>query len=203
MEGEEYFPLGKGAYTVYKVTETKYSIVSGNETREYFLKEVVADSASDDFNNLVYRIERFSKDNEEDPWDLDSVWTARKSGNQFIKVENNIEFVKLVIPVKEGKEWNGNAFNSREKETYRMEMVHQPLLLNDIQFDSTLTQIQKMDSNVVAQDFRTEIYAKGVGLIYKKFIVTTNHQENGSIVFPIKIDNGIDLTQTIIEYGTE
>lgn len=203
LEGTEYFPLEKGVYAIYKINETKYSSISGNATSEYFLKELISDTITDSYNNVMYEVKRFVKNTEIDEWELDSVWSERKSGNQFVKKENNVEFVKLVVPVKEGKEWNGNVFNDRGEEIYSMESIHQPYTVNDVLFDSTLTQIQKQDSSSVSQDYRTEVYAKGVGLIYKKSIITSNRQENGSIIFPIEIDNGIDFTQTIIEYGKE
>jgi hypothetical protein len=203
-EERNYFPLQKGNFAIYKIKEIKYSVIQGNTTREYFLKELIADSLLDGSNNYSYVIERYKKNTlAEESWNLDSVWTARIQGPQIIKVENNVPFVKLIFPVKNDISWNGNAYNIKGEETYSMDSVHRSKIINDFTFDSTLVVTHKNDSSSISQDYRAEIYAKGVGLIYKKSIITSNLQNNGAIVFPIQIDRGTDLTQTIIEYGKE
>lgn len=199
----EYFPLRKGVYQVYQVKEISYNLISGNQTKNYFLKEIVADSFFNGANNYTFIINRYKKDNLQENWKIDSAWSSRIQGNQIIKVENNVPYVKLVFPVSSGKTWNGNAYNIKGEEIYKMDSVGKPKTINNLPFDNTLVQYQKKDSSSISQDYRVEVYAKGVGMIHKKSIITTNHQENGSLVFPIKIDMGLDLTQTIIEYGKE
>jgi hypothetical protein len=202
-EERDFYPLQKGIYNVYHVKEINYNIITGNLTKEYYLKELVTDSLLDGSGDYSYVINRYTKNTMPDSWKLDSVWTARYQSGQVIKVENNVPFVKLVFPFREGKKWNGNAFNTRGEETYQMDSLYFSKSYNNMSFDSTLVQTQKQDSSSISQDYRKEIYAKGFGLIYKKSIITANSQKDGSLQFPIKIASGIDYTQTIISYGKE
>jgi hypothetical protein len=202
-EERDYLPLQKGLFNVYHVKEIVYNAISGDAVKEYYLKELVTDSLLDGSGSYSYVINRYTKNSLPETWKLDSVWTARYQASQVVKVENNVPLVKLVFPIKNGKKWDGNAFNSKGEEIYEMDSLYFSRSYNTLTFDSTLVQTQKHDSSSISQDYRQEIYAKGFGLIYKKSIITANLQKNGSLVFPIQIASGIDFTQTIVSYGKE
>ena len=86
------------------------------------------------------------------------------------KVEENIRFTKLVFPIKNGEYWNGNAYNDLLFCEYTYDSIHEPYELNSFSFDSTVTVLQKDLYTAVDYQNAYEVYAKNVGLIYKKDI---------------------------------
>jgi hypothetical protein len=202
--GWEYFPLEIGEYKVYEVEETRYALTEPRETfRKFFLKEVVVDSFLNQEKNLTYVLHRLTKESEQEQWSLDSVWTVRRNEKRVIVVENNIPFVKLIFPVKNARVWDGNAFNHKGKEEYVMEKVDQPLLVNDILFDQTLNVVQSNNPDqIIFQDMRNEVYARGVGLVFKESVILKFCAQSNCIGEGI-IDTGREYKQSIIAYGKE
>ena len=45
------------------------------------------------------------------PWILGDVWTQKRTTNTAERVEENVRFIKMEFPVKDGGTWQGNAYN--------------------------------------------------------------------------------------------
>ena len=60
--------------------------------------------------DTIYKLNRFFKRNEADPWQRINTWTIQKNKSNAIRTEENIKFVKLVFPVKEGLRFDGNVY---------------------------------------------------------------------------------------------
>jgi hypothetical protein len=200
--GYNYFPLEPGRYTLYDLTDITYSLTAPAVTEHYQIKEVVKESYTDQTGVENYRIERFIRPKAGDAWALDSVWSARRSTTQALRLENNIHFVKLVFPVKEGIKWNGNVFNDRREEEYRLKSVSKPFVLDGQPFGETLTVQQSADSSLVGQDKRLEVYARNIGLIYKEKVVV-QYCSASDCLGQGRIDFGTKRFQKIIGYGNE
>jgi hypothetical protein len=200
--GYEFFPLEVGHYTLYDLTDVTYSLTSAPVTRRYQVKEVVADTFTDLTGKASYRIERFSRPQAGSAWVLDSVWTARRSATQAIRVENNIPFVKIVFPVSDGLKWNGNVYNDREADEFRLKDVSKPFTVDGQPFDETLTVLQSTDSSLVGQDKRIEVYARNIGLIYHEKLIV-QYCSDSQCLGQGQIDFGTRRTQKIIGYGNE
>lgn len=165
----EYFPLEINAWIDYDVNAIVHTSV-GSDTSNYFLHEVVTEEFLDDQGRVSYRIERFWKFAESDPWVIKDVWYANRTTTTAEKVEENIRYNKLVFPITSDKVWNGNAFNNLDDWDYSYDSLHTPKTLNSLSFDSTVTVVQRENINAVEFELAEEIYAKNVGLVCKKFI---------------------------------
>jgi hypothetical protein len=187
----DYFPLETGLYRIYNVTEQRFFLNGAPTTQTYQLREVITDSHLDLANGTAFRIERYRRGSEKDAWQADSVSSVRISDDQLIKTDNNISYIKLVFPVSEQIQWNGNAYNSLGKDDYLIRNTNQPLnVLNQV-FAETATVIQQNDSTLVNQDKRLEVYARNVGLIYKEKIQLQFCSSSPSCVGKARIDYGI------------
>ncbi|MES2732917.1 MAG: hypothetical protein V4714_14275, partial [Bacteroidota bacterium] len=91
LVGYDYMPLEIGHYTLYDLTDVNYTLSGGGTpvTKHYQVKEVVRDTFSDLAGQKSFRIERFSRLKAGDSWELDSVWTARQTASNVVRVENN------------------------------------------------------------------------------------------------------------------
>ncbi|RRB01269.1 hypothetical protein EHT25_22090 [Larkinella rosea] len=204
--GYDYQPLEKGNYWIYDVTEQQFSLNGSSTTKTYQLRETitgtVADPATGDpTGGILYRIERYRRLNDSQDWVPDSVSSFRIANSQLIKNENNRSFVKLVFPVVDRFEWNGNAFNSAGEDLYQVKNTGIPYRVLNQTFPETATIFQQNDSTLVSQDKRLEVYARQVGLIYKEKVQLQFCSSTPACVGKAQIDYGIRQYIRLRSYG--
>lgn len=198
--GYKYFPVNKGHWIIYDVDSTVWDDFFPLEdprhdsTYNFQLKEITESIFNDNASRTTERIERYKKIGSLD-WYLKNVWFSNLTNSTAEKVENNIRYLKLTFPIRKGLTWNGNIYNTEDKQDYTYKEIHAPYSINGISFDSTLTVVQKVDTNsLIKKEFAIEVYAKNIGLIYKKQF-TKETQINGSIV------KGLEYTLKIKSWG--
>ncbi|MFD2516072.1 hypothetical protein ACFSRY_19520 [Pontibacter locisalis] len=178
--GLDYYPLAIGDYRIYNVTDIKFQFNKGDTTR-FQMRERVDTTFSDQTNTLTYKIVRSVRPNGNSQWVDDSVLVVSKSNSMVVLTKNNTKYVKLVFPVKEGAVWAGDAYNDKlaagwagnninGKIVYTYDGVGEPYQLNGESFANTVAvkQGDRVDNGAVLSD-RKEVYAKGIGLIYRLY----------------------------------
>lgn len=209
--GLDYFPLEVGNYAIYSVEAIEYSLVAAPDTQQYQLREVVADSFPGQGGEIVYRLERFSRNTELEPWQLDSVWTARKSNQRIVVIENNIPLIKMVFPLVLGLRWDAHALNSREETLYELRNTSQSLL-EEIEspldssslLENMLTVIQAESQDTIINRIQaSETYVENMGLIYKKSLRLQYCASTPECVGLGILESGRIYRQTLIAYGHE
>jgi hypothetical protein len=169
----EYYPVEVGDYWVYDMSETTIRnqfLQDVTDSITYQVRERVDTVFRDQTGELTYLVIRSKRVDASQPWDQDSVITINKSASDLRYTRDNLKTVRLVFPLAENKKWNGNAFNSREPEEYSLSQVGQPFTLGDTTYNNTARVVQAFNENLVELDDRHEVYALGVGLVYKRTI---------------------------------
>lgn len=196
--GYDYYPTSSGAERIYDVEEINFDLF-GPDTSRYFLREYISDSILSDQVSITYVLKREKRTSELEEWESDSLWSVRKTESYVIVTENNLPLVKLSFPVSEGRTWDGNAFNSLQEEGYRYETVSQESV------DSLFTSnevirvvISDVEKNLVSQDQRSEVYAKGIGLVEKNYIAINFCTVDCDSVG--QVQSGRILNQVLVEY---
>jgi hypothetical protein len=197
-EGYNFFPLKKGIQREYLVEELRYNSFDDSVLKVYELKEIVVDSFIDQENEVVYLLNRYTRTSSTVPWreDPDSVWSAKISKKVAVVNENTVPFIKLVFPVKEGLEWNGNGMNGYESEDYTIRDLNKRFVSNYTD-NKTLTVVQKDDDSEISTYRKLEIYAYDSGLVYKENI---NLQYNEEKIGEKEIKYGTKTKQWLIKY---
>ncbi|MDF9795947.1 hypothetical protein OKW21_001210 [Catalinimonas alkaloidigena] len=208
--GIDYFPLEVGRYSIYKVEDIAYTLVAEPDTQQYLLKEVVADSFPGQGGETIYRLERFTSTTDSGFWELDSVWTARKSTQRIVVVENNVPRIKIVFPASFGQRWDANALNSREETAYELRNTSQTLLdevdspLDSLMLENMLTVVQAQSQDTIINRIEaSETYAENLGLFYKKSLRLHYCASEPECIGLGILESGRIYRQTLIAYGHE
>jgi len=170
QDGGKFFYPKIGQSVVYDVEDTEYELTGKFTLKSYQLKEVNVSTFKGLDGKETLRIERYRRENESQRWIIDSIFTAKKEIDKALKTENNVTYLKITFPIKEGLKWNGNAYNSLGNDSYEMKKVNQSFQINGQKFDNSITVVQQNDSTLVDLKRRMEVYSKGIGLIYQEKI---------------------------------
>jgi hypothetical protein len=199
----DYFPLQTGQYSIYDVQENQYPFTGSPIQRSYQLKEVIGSAYTDVTGQTAYRLIRYRRTTNSQPWKADSVWSARIVTNEAIRTENGQDFVSLLFPISSGLNWNGNRHNGLGQDDYETRNAGQPFRVLDKTFNETVTVIAQDDSTLVSQEKRIAVYARQVGLIYKERTYLQFCTGTPVCIGKNQIDYGIRQVYRIQTYGKE
>jgi len=220
--GYDYFPLEIGKYIEYDVDSILYDVTAGNNTtvrnNSIQVREEVTDSFPDNEGRIVYRIERFERNDDTEEWRVKDVWTAAITDRQVERIEENLRFIKLVFPVSDNTNpWNGNKYIdenliiSVEGESififknwlYQYGKIGIPIEVNGLNFDDVVEVYQAADSNFIEMRLSYEQYAKGVGLIKREQHILDTQCIEDCIgdSWEEKAEKGFIVRQTIRDYN--
>lgn len=173
--GKSYFFMVENKYREYNVREIRYSAVNISDTLVYQLREEVRESFINSQGEESRIIHRLTRDNDTQPWILDSVWTARIEKDRAVSIENNISIVKMVFPSQAERVWDGNIFNTKAVDLFKIlnfGVLTNIAVNNDLETTSTMTIEQENDEDgITFKNIRREVYADSIGLISKLYNV--------------------------------
>jgi hypothetical protein len=196
--------LLEGDEKVYEVERLEYKPNGEIDITLYQLKEVTG-ASFDSSGELNFRIERFIRPSEDAEWVIDAVWSARRNDFQAILVENNIPVIKLSFPMLEDKRWDGNAMNSLPEDEYKMKNFGASYMVSDFDFNNTV-EVFKEDlldpCKISADNYHIEVFAEGVGLIYKQDIDINYQSSSGCNPENSRIDFGLVVEQKLIDFSS-
>lgn len=167
---QEYFGLQEGRYIIYDVTEIQHDKSSNqHDTLNYQIKTVWGEIYTDNEGREANKYYRYKRQNSSELWILKDVWSGIIENNKAELVEENQRMLKLVFAPTLSKEWNANVFNTYDEMNCYYRDIHSDTTFNGASFDSTLVVEQDEYFTLVDTIRKYEVYAKGVGLIYKHY----------------------------------
>ncbi len=221
--GYDYFPLELGNYIIYELDSIVYDDFNDTVFRKSLLvREITESTFIDAGGRESFRIQREYKLHETDDWgDYGyDIWFAYIDSRFAERVEENNRYLKLAFPLRLNKMWEGNIhIDTRAVDVdsgafanpnewldgweYEITSLDEPLSINDLDFDSTLTVIQESYGTLLDTTGSREMYAKHVGLIFKELYWLETQCIAGCIGIPWeeKAKKGFIVRQKILEYG--
>ena len=175
--GKSYFWLEPGKFREYNVLEIRYLAVGVSDTLRYQLREEVREPIASVEAERAHVIYRYTRANDQEDWDLDSLWSARVEADAAISTENNIPYVKLTFPAVEQRTWDANSRNTLPLDTFRV-TVFDPRDAEENtavfnfginSFSEVLVVEQSSEDNPVFTDDRVEVYKDSLGLVFKEY----------------------------------
>lgn len=211
-----YFPLEAGKYITYRLDSTVFvSFGTGIEVHSYDVKYYTDAQITDNLGREAFRIIRYIRNNENDPWRPDATFMAVNDSGRAEFIENNLRYIKLVLPIKNGISWKGNthidtySFNSTVRYLddwdYEYDSVGKPFDVGNFYFEKTL-KVSQRDEVIGNPDdplsyseinIGMERYAEGIGMVYRKFY-HSEYQPGGGGFFA---EGSYGVTYTIIDHN--
>ncbi|MEK7253300.1 MAG: hypothetical protein AAB316_01025 [Bacteroidota bacterium] len=217
--GYEYFPLEVGKYLIYEVDSTIYDPTG--DTAVFFsktqVKEEIVDTLSDNLGNQLFKIERFERTADTLPWQVTKVFTASIQNNQAIRTEDNLRFIKMPFPLRDGASWNANihfdpslivtvageSIEMFKGWSSKIESVGEADTVGILQFPEVVTIRLADEENLIELRRGFEKYAKGIGLVYKELWILDTQciEQCEGQPWEEKAEKGFILRQKLVGYN--
>ena len=112
----DYLPLQPGKYITYRLDSTIFTnFGTGAEIHSYQEKHVVDAQITDALGRPAYRILKYVRDGAgTKPWAPAGSYYIVPNTKTIEVVDNNLRYVKLALPVKQGFTWKGNEYLNNE-----------------------------------------------------------------------------------------
>jgi hypothetical protein len=209
--GYDYIVNQIGSYTIYHVDSTVYNDFTKTVTDTSIeLKEVVVEDFIDNLGRNAQRVERYKRAvGDTSNWELFRTFYIVKGKNNAERVDENLRYINFVFPAKENLTWEGNRFIDAVDNnkfladwTYKFTSVDVPETINGINYPEAATIILRDNETAIEKVFAKEIYAKGVGMIYKEW-QHLETQKDLEKPWPDKAEKGYIIKMYAIEHGME
>ncbi len=185
-------PLRSGRTVVYRLDSTvRAPFGTALNIISYHAKDSTGSAFLDNTGRQSFAVYRFTTDTlESNEWQYQSTYYVTAT-SQSVEVmdENNLRFLKLKSPVRNGFSWMGNSFiDTRSANTpyqyldgwnYMYANVNEPYFAGNVLLDSSITVLQRDETSPEGPfdpqfyyqlNYAKEVYAKGIGLVYKDFL---------------------------------
>lgn len=195
--GYEFFPMEVGRFVEYQVDSLWRDDAAGpiafSEIR-YRLRDVNESTFTDEEGRTAMRVERSWRKSGEIEFRIKDIWSRTRTDQFAEQNEENVIFVKMDFPIREGKVWNGNRRTTLtslqehfrqptipQEWDYTFQNVNEPYAINGFTFDSTVTVMQAdRPAQFGLNMFAKEVYAKNIGLVHKQMDIFDVQQNQGN-----------------------
>jgi hypothetical protein len=193
----DYFPLKEGTFVEYKVTRIHHD-AGHHDTLVYFLKTMIGDTVTDNEDRPARKFYRYMFNPGTGKYEISDLWTVVLDQNRIESVEENQRMIKLIFSPTRYKEWDRNAFNDFKEVRHYYDKIHEPLIVNGLTFDSTLTVEEDTGpAGVFHHSRKFDVYAKHVGLVrkhYQDYSISPQDPDSKPIT-------GEELFYELVDYG--
>lgn len=188
---QDYYPVEIGKTWTYRLDSTQTAPFGTALIKKYYqAKDSVESSFTDNSGRPSFRVFRFLRDTSGiQPWQFDHAYSITFIQNGVEVIDNNLRFIKLVKPIRESIGWKGNAYIDTKSASstvkymdewnYEYQNINQPFIVRKGEILNTITILQQDETlgnpdpdSYQQRDYSIEVYAKGIGLIYKDFLHT-------------------------------
>lgn len=190
VRASELYPLAVGKSFIYRLDSTQPSSFGASlVTKSYLAKDSVDGSFIDAVGKRSFRIFRYLRDTAQTkPWVFAATYSAHFDSTNIEYVDNSLRYIKLANPVSFNTSWKGNVLINTvlpspyyylDNWNYTYESLNEPFTTpQGITYENTYTVFQEdmqtpatfSANQYNAKSYSKEVYAKGIGLVYKEFL---------------------------------
>ncbi|MGY6520575.1 MAG: hypothetical protein ACXIUD_02540 [Mongoliitalea sp.] len=197
--GKDYQPLQVGRFWIYEVDEVIVFGENDQEERSYFIRDVVDYTYVNAQNELVYVIKREESSNRNN-WVTITNYAQFVRRNSLIRFIENRNIIPLVFPPRQEVTWDGNVFNSLERDDFtivRAGVVES----GGVMYPRAILVVQEEDDDLITfRDNRYEVFARGIGMVEQYYEVFTYCSRNDCLGQQL-INGGRKTHMKLFDYG--
>jgi hypothetical protein len=192
----DYLPLQPGKYITYRLDSLVLTDFGKSvETHSYQVKHVVDTEMKDNLGRTSYRVYRYIRNADgSGEWSNNGAYFITPLQTEIEVVEDNLRFIKLHAPVREGNNWKGNSYLHVDPypsykytlfgymrnweyiyDSFSSSFTHEGETYNDVW---TVEQEDYAENYPVTEPARpggkvrsVERYAKNIGLVYRDYVI--------------------------------
>jgi hypothetical protein len=128
------------------------------------------------FENLeggpTFVIYNSKRSDSEEEWEYVETWSARRDDFKAVITEEGVPYTQLTFPLYKNKSWDGNDLNTAEADEYVVESVGSRFTTSEVeQFNDCVVVSEENYIDFTYKDDRLAIFARNVGLVYRKKIL--------------------------------
>lgn len=224
----DYMPLVVGKYITYRLDSMVFKqFGSVTEIREYQVKHQVDAIITDNSGNQSYRINRYIRDAAGvQPWQvqIEGTFYITPKSDQIEVIEDNLRFIKLHLPIRDGFSWKGNSYltddpyspagynfsndNDMEDWDFYYENFAPTFTYKNINYTDVYT-VEQVDESLnvpitvptayASRSRGVEKYSKNIGLVYREYELWEYQPNTGGSGGPYK--NGFGITMWMIDHN--
>ncbi len=224
----DYLQLAPGKYITYRLDSLEFTNFGTQTTTVSFQAMDIIDTLiTDNLGRPSWRVNRFLSDTTgTQPWVFNETYMITATRNDVEVVENNLRFIKLVLPILNGYNWQGNSYidtnvpidtsNGVNTDpdlsyfanwTYTYDSVGSPFTTIGGVVPNSITIDQQNEfygdstnpAVISGENYSVEVYGKGIGLIYKNLIHWEYQPPN--IQDPVGAYFGYGITLNMIDHN--
>lgn len=212
-DGAAFYPIETGREWIY-ASDSIVWLNNGSDidTTRSYLKEVAGETFVAGDGKLWTEWQRFfSRDSIR--WTPLHSWRVRLGEGQLVRVEENIPFVKLVFPFREGTRWDGNVFFDSERfiqlqgeriqpfQDWRYRISTQNIDVACIQESCVVVKVDHIDASTLLDRRRSvEYFGQGIGLIRKHMEILDGDGTRPNDAWEKKAQKGFIHTLTLLSF---
>lgn len=212
-DGATFFPVYQGLERVYQSDSIIWSNNGTDiDTLHSFIKEVIGDSLSGSDGKTWVILQRYySKDSVN--WVPIHSWQIQIGAGRVVLMEENIPFIKMVFPFREGTRWSGNALFDEDRyiqlggermQPYQDWRYRVSLEEPDIPCAKGQCQVVRVDqvdaSTLLDRRLSVEYYGAGIGLIKKEMVILDGDGTRPNDPWDKKAKKGFTHTLRLLQY---
>lgn len=220
----DYLPLTPGKYITYRIDSLVTNAFNlGMEVHRYQVRHVVDAEITDNLGRPSYRIFRFLNNVDgTGEWTPNGSYMITKSENSIEVIEDNLRFLKLQQPVRDGYSWKGNRYlPGNPYNGFGYLMANDDLMRNwDFFYDLSSTSytynghtyddiitVEQADEQYnipiepgfIAYVTRSvDRYARDIGLVYREY---TMWEYQPNLTGPNPTYNGFGVTMWMVDHN--
>ena len=195
----DYQPLVIGGFWEYAAEEAIFFGEGDAETHSFFFKDQVTSVYVNEVDESVFIISR-EKSFDRQNWTPEKNYTYRISEDALLKNMDNNTSIPFVFPPRDGKQWDGNAYNSLSEDEFQM-VYHPEYSDGDVNYSAAVKVVQNEEDDLITvRDNRFEVFVKNIGMVESYYEVLTYCSRTDCLGQQL-IDGGRLTHLRLINYG--
>jgi hypothetical protein len=221
----DYSPAVVGKYITYRIDSMVFTNFGrSTEIHKYQVKHQVDALITDNLGRPAYRVYRYIRDTAgTQPWQAAGSYFITLLDNQLEISEDNLRFIKLHLPIRDGYSWKGNKYlpddaygslfnfsndDNMEDWDYYYDGNPATFTYRGINYNNVNT-VEEADESInvpivvpTSYAFRSravEKYAKGIGMVYREYELWEYQPNTSGSGGPYK--TGFGITMWMIDHN--